>query len=423
MSTKNFNGIPKELSVQSSKLGNASFFDIDEFTNMLKNIHGKVAKKYQKKEYGFDEKTGVTGSDSLSVSIEGDIKNINLLLEKYYELYDKKDYLEKGFEWFDHIKKVDKDKKIKLDEILIEKIKDTNENLDDVWAAVPEILNWENVYCFQYKKRQKEDIDLGLILGDKYQDRKKIDINFLNGQKIKCRDSNNKEIKSWSIYKTLNAEIVEKAEKADSKSKFILNDGNWYEISNDFVKTTEERFKDIKKYEKDLPDYKINRGESKREFNYNEMLSKKMKGVLLDGQNQRVGGGGSKYEICDVLLKDAFIHSKIYGGSGVLSHLFAQGRNSAQILKGDEEQRKKANKLISSQEYKLKKDPSKTHSVVFVILTERNSKEDWILPFFSQISIVNTHSNLEKEGYEMFYKFVPISREGNDKKQTKNKHP
>ena len=404
ISTKNFSGIPKDFNIQSSKRGNARIFNIDEYTNILKDIYGKVDEDHQKIEYGFDKNTSITGSSSFSVLLKGDIEDVDSFLEKYYKLYKRKDYIKKGFEWVDYIKKVDEVKKMELDTKLIEKIKSEEIDSEDIWAAVPEILDWENVSHFKYKREEQEDVDLNLILGNiSTEDKKNINIDFLTKQEIKCLDNNNKKIKSWAVYNTLNAEVDEKG------SKFVLSDGNWYKISKDFVEETKEKFKNIKEYGVELPDYEIKTGESKKEFNYNKMLSEKINGLLLDRKNLGVGGGRSKYEVCDVLSKDAFIHSKIYGGSGVLSHLFSQGANSAQILK-ELKQRKTANKLISSPEYELKEDPSSTHSVVFVIITERKSKEDWTLPFFSQISIVNAHSVLKKEGYKMFYKFVPIVR-------------
>ena len=60
-------------------------------------------------------------------------------------------------------------------------------------------------------------------------------------------------------------------------------------------------------------------------------------------------GYGSQVELCDALVMDgAFIHVKQYGGSSSLSHLFAQERVSAQLIKSDDVFRRKAQDKIGS---------------------------------------------------------------------------
>jgi uncharacterized protein (TIGR04141 family) len=56
--------------------------------------------------------------------------------------------------------------------------------------------------------------------------------------------------------------------------------------------------------------------------------------ALLDADPVIYGGGRSAIEICDLLSTDrVFVHVKAKTKSSTLSHLFAQGLNSAQAFR------------------------------------------------------------------------------------------
>ena len=92
------------------------------------------------------------------------IDDVENFLIECYKRYQSDKYKE-DFGWLDNIKEV-KDKKEK--ELLnSELVKNINEkNFDKVWAAVPEVIEWEEVSNFRYKLSgpRFDDIEIQQII-------------------------------------------------------------------------------------------------------------------------------------------------------------------------------------------------------------------------------------------------------------------
>lgn len=100
-------------------------------------------------------------------------------------------------------------------------------------------------------------------------------------------------------------------------------------------------------------------------------------------------------EICDVLTRTGgMIHIKQRGASSTLSHLFAQGINSAERLLQDAEFRRQARELVEREDASFSDvlpagrpvDPS-TVEVTFAVITRSNRGTPLNLPFFSLVSL------------------------------------
>ncbi|MNL25884.1 hypothetical protein D3C87_1473840 [compost metagenome] len=117
----------------------------------------------------------------------------------------------------------------------------------------------------------------------------------------------------------------------------------------------------------------------------------------------------SPIELCDLLTKDKkLIHVKHRkGGSAGLSHLFAQGSVSAEVMLGDRAFRKEARKVlrrISHSAHELIPIDglkSSDYEVVFLILGDANSSVKENLPFFSKVNLTLAFENLSQRGYEV----------------------
>ena len=103
-----------------------------------------------------------------------------------------------------------------------------------------------------------------------------------------------------------------------------------------------------------------------------------------------------------------FIHVKHRkGGSAGLSHLFAQGSVSAEILLGDKEFRKKARavlkKVCSGLQDAIPLDSFKSDGieVVFLILGEDSATLKSNLPFFSKVNLSKAFENLSQRGFKV----------------------
>ena len=397
MSVKNFSGIPKDASIQSSKYGNTTFFDIDKITNLLKDISGKVDKKHLNESL-FYEGSVISGADSLSVSIPKDIETVDGTLSYFYKIFQGEDYKEKGFWWVGNIESVGKDIAEVLDKELVKKVKEGD--TENIWASVPEMVDWSDVSGFKYQNVSddiRDDIDFRLFLENEKV--KEMGVGLLRKKNFHLLDSNGTKKMTWSVYKCLNAEID------FENKKYILNDGEWFNVDKDFVEAINKKVSGVEKYQKDLQEYIY--PDKKRESDYNEKLALEVGGKKLDGVLISHGGGNSKLELCDVLTRDALIHTKIYSGSGVLSHLFNQGYVSAETLMEDATFRKKVNEKMNN-DWKVVDEPQSVYSVVFVILTHKDG--ELRLPFFARVALVDANKKIQRMGYGVSWISVKMSK-------------
>lgn len=136
-------------------------------------------------------------------------------------------------------------------------------------------------------------------------------------------------------------------------------------------------------------------------------------GLSLDGKTIGVGGI-DRVELCDILKKDGmFIHVKKRGRSSTLSHLFAQGVTSTELLLNDEEFLKDAAKLVSSHGKSFvaavptalgARDKIK---VAYVVLSRSKRKDrPFGLPFFSLVSLQAATRTLSNAGIKVYVREV-----------------
>lgn len=149
-----------------------------------------------------------------------------------------------------------------------------------------------------------------------------------------------------------------------------------------------------------LPSYS-----QKNENEYNKAVATQDSNFCcMDRENISHGGGHSKIEFCDLYTKDkTIIHVKHYGGSAVLSHLFAQGVVSGELFLADSKFREKVNDKLSQshkiQDIKIKPIAS-DYTIIYGIIS--SSEHDLEIPFFSKVSLKNAKRRLETFGYKVF---------------------
>ena len=145
------------------------------------------------------------------------------------------------------------------------------------------------------------------------------------------------------------------------------------------------------------------------EGDYNERVANDYSYHLLDKKLIKSNKTTSSIELCDLMTDNKqFIHVKHRkGGSAGLSHLFAQGSVSAEILLGDKEFRKKARtvlkKVSSGLQDSVSLDNFKSDGVevVFLILGEDSASLKSNLPFFSKVNLSKTFENLSQRGFKV----------------------
>lgn len=388
----NIAALSKLSKEQMSKDSEVSEFGIDIEQDLVRAVTGKP------KISGFGGI--VSGSDSFCLSIKVDVSNILEFLSKCYQQYEKKDYQEE-FGWIDQIEEIKNPTTVVgLDNVLIKQL--NNRSIDNVWMAVPEMLDWSDIKGFKYLLRQDDyvdDISLERFLDDR-RDEVWADISQLKTKYVKAYSaSTDSELFHWSIYKCIYGEIQ------DGNNLYVINNGKWYLINNDFVAKINQYYNSVPLSDIVLPEYN-----QKNEGEYNKEVTRQNNSFLcLDANNISYGGGHSKIEFCDLLSSDKkIVHIKKYAGSSVLSHLFYQGLVSGELFVSDPEFRKSLNRKLTTH-WKLARPETKPdankYEVIYGIISNVDEDRPHI-PFFSKVSFKNAKRRLEGFGYTVKLKKI-----------------
>ncbi len=186
---------------------------------------------------------------------------------------------------------------------------------------------------------------------------------------------------------------------------YVLSGGDWYRISKTYRDRVDERVGRLSKLRVGLPPASVD--ETEAEYNYR--AANAIDGLCLDGKTIGVGGV-DRVELCDVLKKDGvFIHVKKRGRSSTLSHLFAQGVTATDLLLNDEEFRKDAVALVTTENKSFAKavpaslGERESIKVAYVILSRSKRKDrPFGLPFFSLVSLQAAARTLRNAGIKVY---------------------
>jgi len=329
----------------------------------------------------------MSGSDLLSLTVEVDITNLKHFLKKVYKKYCSTEY-RKNFGWIDHIKKV-KDARLisQLEQKTVELIK---EKSSDIWMAVPEVVEWENIKGFNYTKDDLED-DIEIFKVIESFRNGFSDFNQLKNKNIYAISNTDGEstYATWKASKCLVGEV-----EVDGKA-YCINNGYWYCIDKDFVEIVNNDYETIpisNMIFMECKEGKVTENEYTTEF----VNSKPDYMICMDKETIYHGGGHSQVELCDILTNDGkYIHIKPYSGSATLSHLFNQSVVSAELVVSDKDFVRKANekiKELTDMEEFLIKD-GQHPDVILAIISDKDVDRPNI-PFFSKVALRHTKRRL-----------------------------
>ena len=151
---------------------------------------------------------------------------------------------------------------------------------------------------------------------------------------------------------------------------YALSLGEWFEIAQNHVEEVNRELDQIE-YHDALALDDARPGETEGEYNERAAAASGGRLALLDTRTVRYGGGRSSIEICDLLSSDrAFVHVKAKTKSSTLSHLFAQGLNSAQAFR-DRRFRQLAREHCPASHHFIFDDEPRIaeHTVTYAIIT------------------------------------------------------
>lgn len=385
---QSLDAIQSQSRIQSGQEASPDEFGLNVEQDLLKAVVGKPR----------DESLGnrMTGSDALIVSVKMRLSELPGLLKNYLAKHEEP--LKAGeHDWVNNIAPVKGAGLINELEAELETKLATGQ-FDGIWLAIPEIIDWSSVEGFMYS--QGEGLLHPDISFDGFVKSLKGAVPTLLSLRARtvyaCDADFERNGKSWKVFKCLYAEIDHGAEK------YILNHGKWFKVSSDFVAKTKTRYEKIARSTLVLPSYK---GGGEGAYNREVHAGAPLQFALLDAKTIMHGGSSGKVEVCDLLSTDRqLIHVKHYSKSSVLSHLFAQGFVSGQLIHIDEDFRGKVRDALplpfSDFFDPAQPPPNGSFTVVYAIISESPGNE-LRLPFFSQVNLNNTEKILRGHGYKV----------------------
>lgn len=395
---KNLDTVLRHTRVQTSQASSVDTFGMNIDRDILNNITGSSIKS----DFG----GRISGSVAFSLSVPVTIDNLKDLCSMLLKKYRSKKY-KKNFPWVDHINEV-KNKALRdeLDCYLVNAIK--KRDLESIYLAVPELIDWELVEGFKYKKSDtlREDIHISDILPSGNQIESKISLQWLKGKNVLCVDTSGEEIiYRWPLYKCINFEFKKKREI------YLLTGGKWFKIDSQYANSVSEQIGNIPEYNGfSFPEYQE---EGEGAYNAKVCGENEKKCYLMDKQMISYGGGRSKIEFCDLLVnKRDFIHVKRFRGSSALSHLFLQGFNAAFLFLSDKDFRIKVNDILSEDLIfkNIETIRAADYQIVFAIISKSEGKTKDILPFFSKVSLLRINSELRAYGFNVSVKKIEMKK-------------
>jgi uncharacterized protein (TIGR04141 family) len=402
-------------------------FDINIFNNLLKTVAGKVLPQYKTLF------SSVDGSDRLHISTGATANDLDGILGTILDLHRSDAYKKGDFSWIDNFTVV-RDPAIlaKLDDELINLL---NNQHPSVSIFIPTSLDYSGAVSFRLSGLGHKTVGAFNNI-----DVKATLYRVLASQKIALTDKD--DLKRLFIEVTPfddSSSVLERhpisrcvyCEIQDSGHRYFLESGNWYSVQPSFLadleaevnQITSSRFPISLSFDKnDLRSrHFTGKGTSVKKMRYEywfnldlqkHLSSQGRTAECLDANNVSVTGR-SKVEICDVLTKNKgntcyLIHNKCNTGSHSLTHLFAQGHTSAQMLT-DPDFRVSANKKISTQALQFPHGNAfnqRNYVVVYGIIGYEEKNGILKLPVFSMLSLKVFHQTIRSMSYAIKFALV-----------------
>jgi len=386
---QSLDAIQSHSRIQAGQAASSDQFGLNVEQDMLKAVVGTP----NKHQIG----TRMSGSAALSVSVSMRLADLPVLFKEYKKYFEAPLEAD-AYDWVNNISMVKSTSKTRELEAALD-ARLAARDFRNTWLAIPEIIDWEAVTGFMYTNGKREvftDINMDGFLKS-VDAKERLTVDLLRLRRVMCADSDHQEIYlRWPVYKCLYAEVDL------GESKYIVNDGNWFEVAANFVTRTDKEFKNIPRSNLTLPEYN---DDGEGDYNLRVAATLPDQYALLDAKMKIMHGGGhGQVEVCDLFSRDReLIHVKIFSKSSVLSHLFAQGFVSGQLIQIDplfrEKVKAKLPKAFASLISPDQKPQQDQFTIVYAVIS--GDPGDLHLPFFSRVNLNNTARILKGFGYKV----------------------
>jgi uncharacterized protein (TIGR04141 family) len=278
-------------------------------------------------------------------------------------------------------------------------------DIDNLHLAVPEPLNWLDVAGFRVsndKRRRERELDSDPRVSVYLETRPPEDLSLqrLKTDQVEAMraDDDGRKLQGWSIYRCIVFEIERGGEL------YTLSAGQWYRVSLSFKDEVYAFANSLPRLDVDLP--RAAAGSS--EGQYIAAAAEAIGALSLDQKLAR-RSVPDPVEICDLLTSDGkLLHLKKRGKSSTLSHLFAQGVTSAELLMQSTEFRAEAREIATAGNASFAEvlpatRPERDEFEVGYVVITRSRRQDapLTLPFFSVVNLRGAARRLQGFGFRV----------------------
>ena len=403
---------PVRMRHQTSQRAEFEAFNLNRDQDFL---HGVTGRPRATEVWG----SNVTGSDHLSLNIAVTFGDLPALCQRLLDMREQASYKEK-FAWIDDVNVVTDPATVErlVDEV-ISRIAHRTEEFE---LALPNVVEWDRIARFRlpYERHPAVDrIELRLqdLISVLERKHRLDDINHdsLKRQRIDAVDGDGALSYQWRVWDCLTGEF------SVSGRTYVLDDGDFYEVQRDYLDELDAFIdRNVRKSDLTLPGADVRMTEAE----YNKFAAETAQLLLLDTRTVQVRRSTTPIEICDLLSREnQYIHVKRKLGSSLLSHLFAQGATSAELLQSSPEFRSESSKMVkrvcketlaqrsgvrASDFAFISRDPRPSEvEVIYVVIADWRSKTlSRRLPFFSKLTLRRTVQDLSGRGFSVTH--VPV---------------
>ncbi len=384
LETRNIDLVTKQQSTNLNIGSPIAEFDINERLDWVKKMSGKAI---------FDFTKNMTGADGLSFNVDCRLTDLPRICAQVLERFSSDDYKQR-YPFIDYITPLSSVAPlvVQLDSELFEKIR--QRDMTRIAIALPDIPDWETLDYFEVQGPRRvsmraEDVTLEAIyefldiLRDEPDDYDKIKI-------IGIKTDDSAATRKRSLLDFLVAEILIDGEP------YVYSLKQWFKADRDYVEAVRREIAVITDVTGVLNMPPMNLGE--REDDYNRRTANARNWLLLDKALFRLDRH-DKIEICDLLSENhQFVCVKKMTSSATLSHLFAQGSVSANLLKELPEYRRtiEENASIMWPGFVVHDDDV---VFVFAIPTRKPGSLHDSMFFFSQINLLEHVKTIRRAGF------------------------
>lgn len=360
----------------------------------------------------------IGGGDSLILQRDMPFASLGELSRQIDAAHARTDY-EERFKWVDYVQPItDPDLIGTLEALVVDQLQTGTPGR--LQLAPPEVINWDQISGFRFHGDPRASRKNGpmtrpelrlahylhapqirqLLAG--------LDVDKLRAYRIHAVDDNGFPQLNWSVWRCLVGEVQHDG------STYILDEGDFFQVAADYLSELDAFIQRLPAAALLMPSAKPGEWEG----GYNSRVAGNGL-LLLDKQLIKPSRRVTSIELCDLLTKDRkLIHVKRHLGSSELSHLFAQGAVSAELVQDDTQFREAAHAKVKELAAgdaaygffdTTNLNPPDFEIVYGIIERWKNRSLAEALPFFSKVNLRGAAESLTSRGFHISLKQIDVA--------------